>query len=174
MMRRILTITVFVAILIAIVFISKLYSEKAQFDELNSHVDIYGFHLLDQYNESLGDNPNYYEIGGFGGLFYSHVNDEIQIVYSGYPDVLDDYRLTALDVKAGMSSVFGIGLGSTFETMEKTMESYGYEMNEEDTSEHSYLYEKGKISIRFVLDDNRLVDSFYIDVLTTNKKDIVF
>lgn len=170
-MKKYIKYLVIIAIIIISIAILKNIIQMTYISELNRNIEIDNLQLLTPIENSKEiDNPNYYEIGGFGGRFFHQVNDEYYIVYGGYPDVLDKLKLTNIRLQAGDYSIYGLKIGSDIIDVENIMKSHGYKSRIEGPY---YYYNKGNISIVFYT-NNDMVLSFSIELISTNKKDVVF
>lgn len=160
------------SVCVALILCTRAFSERENISKLNQSLDIDGIQILTaiEYNKEDG-NPNYYEEGGFGGRFFHQIDNEFYIVYSGHPDVLDDFKLTDVRVKKGNYSVFGLKIGSDINHVKDIMSSNRYEIKIEG---QNYRFKKGDISIVFYTDNDGVVLSFLIQVTSTNKDNVVF
>lgn len=98
------------------------------------------------------------------------MDEKLTIVYSGFPDVLDDYKLTSIRVNSGLYSVYDLSIGDDMVTVQNTMTSFGYE----EIVGGSTYYRREKLVVSFRKDYKGQVESFYIELESTNKDDVVF
>lgn len=93
-------------------------------DELNRNSELP--FALTQPEAELGDTSGYWESWGFGcrGLH----NDDVYILLSGWPDVLDDYRVTDIHLLSPQYAIFGLRVGDAAERAAEVLEPRGYEL----------------------------------------------
>lgn len=160
------------ALVMALFFMVKWVEFKGVIHSINFNMDIDGAVLLAAIDDADQlTNPNYRELGGFGARYFEHLDDRLTLVYSGFPDVLDDYKLTNISVKSGPYSVYGLSIGEKIEVVQNTMTSSGYK---EIIGGATYYYRRGKLVVTFRKDYKGQVESFSIEVESTNKDDVVF
>lgn len=158
--------------MVSLFFMVKWVEFKGIIHSINFNMDIDGAVLLTPIDDADQlTNPNYRELGGFGARYFEHLDERLTLVYSGFPDVLDDYKLTSIRVNSGPYSVYGLSIGDDMVTVQNTMTSSGYE---EIIGGSTYYYRRGKLVVSFRKDYKGLVESFYIEVESTNKDDVVF
>lgn len=159
--------------------VGKIIIEKNYLDELNRNINVGSLQLLTTIEGNIEKNSNYIEDGGFGARYFYQIDGEFSFVYSGYPDVLDSYRLTEIHVKSMNHSIFGTTIGNESVDVQNAMNSFGYKQSTHGPDFHgssqSYIYFiKGKIGITYYLKENNIVESILIRLETTNKDNVVF
>ena len=120
--------------------------------------------ILDDYNKEDVE-ANYYlaESGILGRDVYYDVPDcdvdeqelckepGVEYIFSGYPDVLDGYKLTTIIIRDPEFVIFGTSVASSFEAAKVQMKKYGYQYDSKATKypDHEILFKKGYIQVSF-------------------------
>jgi hypothetical protein len=146
--------------------------DQANIVRLNNNISIDNVELLSSIEDSKEvHDRNYIESHGYGGRYFQKRDGSVTVVYSGYPDVMDDYHLTRVIVESGAYEVYGITIGSTVQEMNLKMGSNGYSKKLVGSK---HVYTKNKISIIFHENYKNEVNAFEIIIETTNKDQVVF
>lgn len=147
---------------------SNMLMDKTYIANLNSDINIDGIRFLTPIKKNLQEqDPKYKESQGYGGRFFTTDDEQLQIVYRGYPDVLDDYKLTFVRIESGGYSVHGIKVGTKIKHVLMTMGKLDYD----DVSEGSnFTFSKGDIRIVFIKDYEDAVKSILVEIISSNKK----
>lgn len=135
----------------------------------NSNLD---FKLTE--DEANLDYSDKYEImGGFG--CYSLLSEDGLTKYtvSGYPDCLDEYKLTGFSTNDSKYSIYGIQVGGDPENALTLLEEYSYKKVEEKSNLTVSVFKRGKVFIQ-IFAENDIIKSLSIYLDITNKKNVVF
>jgi len=178
-MKKYVKYLVAVVLTILVILVGKMSIETSYVNELNENVDVDGLQLLTTVESNAEQHSNYDEEGGWGGRFFHQMDGDYSIVYSGYPDVMDSYKLTDIHMKSVKHSVFDITIGSKADAVYTVMNSNGYKKDRHGPSFHgssqtNYYFTKGKIGIAFYLKEDNTVESILIRLNSTNKMGVVF
>ncbi|WP_313130835.1 hypothetical protein [Anaerocolumna sp.] len=82
------------------------------------------------------------------GVMYVDLQGDY-IIFEGFPDLSNSYKLTYLSTDNPEFSLFGIRVGDNMTLVDSIMKEKGYKR---DKSQRSYSYYKGKIDISFGVD----------------------
>ena len=150
-------------------------SEKAGFtkeiEDLveNSNLDF----KLTEDEMNLDYSDKYEKQGGFG--CYSLISDDglTRYTVSGYPDCLDDYKLTGFSTYDSKYNIYGMSVGGDPEAAITTLEELSYKKVEDRSNNAASTYKKGKVFIQIFAENDEIKSiSIYLDI--TNKKNVVF
>lgn len=168
-LSRLAIIFVIIAMTIALL---KYVEEKGAHTMLNVGVHIDSVQFLTPIEENLQElNSDYQEDGGFGGRYFTRTDDSLLVVYSGYPDVRDDWKLTQVRIYDPPYSVFELSVTTSIDKVVETMEQKNYNL---EIIGSKYYYTKGDIEIVFRTDYDDTVSSINIEFKATNKDEIVY
>lgn len=171
-MKKIVEFIIVCLLVVLSVPFANYVGNKANIVRLNNSINIDNISLLTPIEESKEvNNRDYIELHGYGGRSFQKRDGSVSVIYSGYPDVMDEYYLTSIIVKSGDYEIYGITIGSTVKEMTLKMGSVGYNKK---TVGSKHVYMKNKISIVFQENDENEVGAFQIIIETTNKDEVVF
>lgn len=171
-MKKIVEFIIVCLLVVLSVPFANYVGDKANIVRLNNNMNIDNISLLTPIEESKEiSNRDYIELYGHGGRSFQKRDRSVTIIYSGYPDVMDDYHLTSIIVESGDYEIYGITIGSSVEDIHLIMGSVGYNKKIVG-SKHVYM--KNKISIIFQENDKNEVSAFEITIETTNNDHVFF
>lgn len=115
--------------------------------------------------------------GGFGCYMLISLdgteNERLtEYTISGYPDCLDDYKVTSIKTKDAKYKLFGFSVGSPMPEGQNALAANGYKIQSTETSGWGYAYKKGKINIRLFGSDT--IGMIWIQLDITNRTGVVF
>lgn len=146
--------------------------DQADIVRLNNSIMIDDLALLTPIEESKEvKNRDYIALHGYGGRSFEKRDRSILVIYSGYPDVMDDYHLTSIIVKSGDYEVYDLTIGSAIEETKKLSNLHGYR---QEIIGSRWIYIKNKVTISFQKNHKSKISAFRIIVETTNKNDVAF
>jgi len=135
----------------------------------NSNLDF----KLTEDDENLDYSDKYEKAEGFG--CYSLLSEDglTRYTVSGYPDCLDEYKLTGFLTYDSKYSVFGFRVGDDPDSAITILEERSYKKVEEKSSLTTFVYKKGKVFIQVFAENDEIKSiSIYLDI--SNKKNVVF
>ncbi len=159
-----------VALLVGLKSCADKRNTKQMIEDFNKHATLpFGLAVLE---EELGDITEYEYLGGFG--CYRLEKDDISYEIRGFPDVLDDYRTTAVHFTSSAFSIYGIHVGDAYtEEIADIILSFDF-MEAETTDPDRYIqFENDKFSIHFTL-ENGIITEISARLESTNKNNVVF
>ncbi len=140
-------------------------------DRLNQNSDL-PFALTLPETE-LGDVSAYSRIEGWG--CWGLQDEDARITISGYPDVLDDYHVTDIDLLTPKYSVFGLRVGDTAQRAAEVLEPEGYKLVPDVRGWEGTCYLKDGVAIYPDYgQDQETISGLTVYVLCTNVEDVDF
>lgn len=166
-----------VSIILFITLVSIVYLKGGTYYHItnaNKHLDTGIIKLLIK-EEDIKDmlEQKFTVIPGFGGKGYSNEVEGIEIDFSGFPDVLDNYVLTAIKTTNPKHAFYGIHPGDNADNATKNIMKNGF-VKLESTDQHQYRYEKGKILVNLYVNSEAKIEKIIIHLQSTNKENVVF
>ena len=101
-------------------------------------------------------------------------NEDVCYTFSGYPDALDAYHLTKIELLSEKYHFYGITLNDDFKAALKTLKSFGYKMDKKQSADYAGTV-LIKDNVRFIIGsyDNSITD-IRLGIITTNVNNVVF
>lgn len=135
----------------------------------NSNLDF----KLTEDEVSLDYSDKYEKAGGFGCYSLLSADGLTRYNVSGYPDCLDDYKLTGFSTSDSKYSIYGISVGGDPDAAITILEKLSYKKIKDRSSDNTSVFKKGKVFIQIFAENGEIKSlSIYLD--TTNKKNVVF
>lgn len=135
----------------------------------NSNLDF----KLTENETNLDYSDKYEKMEGFG--CYSLLSEDglTRYTVSGYPDCLDEYKLTGFSTYNSKYSIYGISVGGGPEAAIAMLEELSYKKLKDRSSDNTSVFKKGKAFIQIFAENGEIKSlSIYLDI--TNKKNVVF
>jgi len=171
-MKNIVEFIIICALVILSVPFANYVGDQGDVVRLNNSVSVGTIELLTPIEESKEINDrNYIELHGQGGRSFQKRDQSVTVIYSGYPDVTDDYHLTKIIVKSGKYEVYGLTIGSS---IEKTIELSNHHGYTQEIRGSRWIYKKNKIIIIFQKNYKDEISAIEIIAETTNEDNVVF
>lgn len=145
------------------------YTKEIEEVVKNSNLDF----KLTEDEMNLDYSDNYEKLEGFG--CYSLLSEDglTRYTISGYPDCLDEYKLTGFSTYDPKYSIFGICVGGDPDNAIAILEERSYKKVEKKSDLTTSVYKKGKVFIQIFAENDEInFLSVYLDI--TNKKNVVF
>ena len=159
-----------VALLVCLKSCADKRSTEQMIADFNKHATLpFGLAVLE---EELGDISEYEYLGGFG--CYRLEKEDISYEIGGFPDVVDNYRTTAVHFTSSAYAIYDIRIGDAYteEIADKMMELDF--MKAETTNPERYIrFENDELSIHFTL-ENGIITEISARLESTNKNHVVF
>ncbi len=160
--------------LVTCLLFSACTAQTGQTNEINELIENSNLDFKLTENEmNLDYADNYEKQEGFG--CYSLLSDDglTRYTVSGYPDCLDEYKLTGFSTSDSKYSIYGIHVGGDSEAAITILEELSYKKNKDRSSDYNLVYKKGKVFIQIFAENGETKSlGIYLDI--TNKKNVVF
>ncbi|MDR1820813.1 MAG: nucleotidyltransferase family protein [Oscillospiraceae bacterium] len=114
---------------------------------------------------------------GFGCEFYTSLS--ARITRSGYPDIMDDLHITAIELSSWEYSVFDFCVGDQMDKADRLLKKRGYKTESAEDARYM-VYTKGGVELeltRSISDDcmsYNTIARIIVSVETTNKQNVLF
>jgi hypothetical protein len=166
----ILSAAVIAAAAVYLIFFSNSYIYAA-----NENMDMDGWKLLTK-RSSVTDLPNgsYTEIGGFGCDVFESEKDGVRIVFSGLPDVSNEYVLTDIAATNPSFHFYGVRVGDPAEKAEAIFKENGFMKTRLDSGGEAIYFSKKKLTVLLNADAESVITEIRIFLKQTNIKNIIF
>jgi hypothetical protein len=141
----------------------------------NKNMDMDGWKLLAK-RSSVTDLPNerYIETGGFGCDVFESEKDGVHIVFSGFPDVSDEYALTDIAVTNPSFHFYGVRVGDTAEKAEEVLTENGFRRIRLDSGKGALYFNKNKLTVLITADEASVITEIRVFLSQTNIRNIIF
>jgi len=140
-------------------------------DRLNQNSDLPFALALPE--AELGDVSAYSRIEGWG--CWGLQDEDACITVSGYPDVLDSYHVTGIDLLTPKYSVFGLRVGDTAQRAAEILKPEGYKPVPDVRGWEGTCYLKDGVAIYPEYAPGReTISGLTVYVQSTNVEDVVF
>lgn len=170
--RYIVLIVVFISI---IILIWQLLNTNDYIMQANKNMDMHGLSLLIKEDTIKGLlNERFSSTGGFGCKPYSSESDAVEIVFSGFPDALDDYKLTGITTTNPDYHFYGIHIGDTAGAAMDILSKNDFSKQNMNVSKENVSFKKGKLYVSLTVDNESKITKISIKLESTNKKNVVF
>lgn len=147
-----------------------LFSSDSYIEEANRNMDINGLKLLMKENpkQDIYDKGLSFAPGGFGCNVYMNQSGDLRVIFSGFPDVLDEYMLTNIETGSPSYRFYGMGVGDSIKNAEEVLTKNGF------TKKEPMRFAKNKLSVSFSVNESSKIIKMNISLSQTNKKGVVF
>ena len=168
-------IILFTVISSIVLFVWLTFNKNNYINEANDHIDMNGLKLLMIENDvkSILDKK-FLSMGGFGCKPYINKNDGIEIVFSGFPDVLDNYKLTSIITTNESYHFYDINIGGTTENAISILTKNGFKSISAENRKDNINFKKGKLNVSLTSDIQSKIIKITLNLESTNKKKVVF
>lgn len=151
-------------------------SNNNYINEANEHLNINGLKLLmkeDDVKELL--DKKFVFTGGFGCNPYINENDGINITFSGFPDVIGEYKLTDIKTTNSNYDFYKISVGDNVEEAINILEKNGFKkLNNDKGVIREVNFKKRKLFISFLVNDDLKITQITLMLESTNKNEVQF
>lgn len=142
---------------------------------INENMDMDGWKLLEKRSSvTYLPNESYIEIGGFGCDAFENEKDGVRIVFSGFPDVLNEFVLTDIAVTDPSFSFYGVRAGDTAEKAETVLKNNGFRRTRPDAGEGAFYFSKRKLTVLMTADEQSVITQIRVFLSQTNIRHIIF
>lgn len=163
-----------IIILSTVLFGYKTIFSNAYINKANEHMEMGGFKLLMSNSPDYMKNKGFINTGGFGCDPYENQNDGIRIVFSGFPDALDDYVITDIETTNPNYYFYDIHTGDDIKKAEDILTNSGFSKVSVNNGSNYCQYKKRKLVVTFDLDEGSKIIKTRINLMSTNKQNVVF
>jgi len=139
---------------------------------INNQINADGFKLLGKehdYKNVL--SIDYLQIGGFGCKSYSNEEKGIEIGFSGFPDVRNNYVLTSITVSNYYSTILGLRVGDDITQASQILNRSGFVAIQNDSR---LIYKRNRVFMRLFTDEKQKINKISISLHSTNIFNIIF
>jgi hypothetical protein len=159
----------------ASIFVYRSAFSYAYIDKANENMDMGELKLLMKpiSPEKMKDK-GFSDMGGFGCYPYENTKDGLEIIFSGFPDCVNEYVLTNINTTSTNYHFYGIHIGDDAKKAEDILISNGFSKVNENSDNKYIQFKKRKMVVSFPLNEEGKIKEIIIVLQSTNKQGVVF